>query len=225
MAEKAEKTRPQDVTLAAFLESAAAAKPVPGGGGIAALSGALAASMLEMALNFTVGREKFAAVDAQAREVLARVSARRKRLLDLVEADGRAYDAVSAAMKMPKDTDAEKRARRDVMNAALRNALEPPLETARLIGEVAADAGAVGRICNPNLVGDAGVAAAMLPAAARAAALNVWANISAFDAAEAARISAEVTAIVAGVEKACGESYREIECRLRPNQEPDLTSA
>jgi formiminotetrahydrofolate cyclodeaminase len=60
----------KSVTTHEFLEKAAAKEPTPGGGGIAALSGALAASMLEMALNFTVGNRKYAAVDEKARALV-----------------------------------------------------------------------------------------------------------------------------------------------------------
>jgi methenyltetrahydrofolate cyclohydrolase len=225
LSEKHYRTVPRKTTLGEFLENAAAGQPVPGGGGVAALSGALAASMVEMALNFTIGKKKFAAVDARAREITAEVAVCRQRLLELVTADGDAYDAVAAAMRMPKDSQAEQQARRKALDAALVRAIEPPLEMTRVMERVAAVLGEVAKIGNPNLAGDVGVAATILPAAAKAAALNVWANFSALDSDAAGRIDAEVTGLVASIEGSCGEVYREIECRIRPSQGPDLTLA
>jgi len=225
LSEKRYRTIADRTTLAEFLDNAAAAQPVPGGGGVAALSGALATSMIEMALNFTTGRKKFAAVEGRAREIAVEIAACRRRLVELVTADGDAYDGVAAAMRMPKESDQEREVRRKALNAALATALEPPLEMVRVMARAAAFVSETARIANPNLAGDVGVAATILPAAARAAALNVWANFSALDAAAGARIGAEVAGLVASIERSCGEAYREIECQIRPSQGPDLTLA
>jgi formiminotetrahydrofolate cyclodeaminase len=217
------RTRPRETTLAEFLDNAAAAQPTPGGGGVAALSGALASSMVEMALNFTAGRKKFAAVDARARSIAQEMALCRNRLLDLVAADGEAYQAVAAATRMPKETDAEKLARRKALDLALAGALEPPLEMTRVMSRVAAALPEVAAIANPNLAGDVAVAAQLLPAAARAAALNVWANIHVLGGDAAARTEAEVDGIIAGIEQASSRAYKEVECRIRPGKSQGAT--
>ena len=224
MTEEAFSRPPGARTVAEFLETAAAATPVPGGGGIAALCAALAASMAEMSLNFTVGRKKYAAVDARAREILAVMTDCRKRLLDLVAADGLAYDKVAAAMKMPRETDDDRRRRAEAMGLAQRAALEPPLEMMRAMNVAGALLAETAKICNPNLLGDAGVAAAILPGAARAASLNVRANIAAFDGETRARISSEVIAILAEIDSACKTAYWEVDGKLCSSLGPDPTS-
>jgi formiminotetrahydrofolate cyclodeaminase len=80
------------------------------------------------------------------------------------------------------------------------------------------------KTCNPNLIGDAGVAAAILPGAAHAASLNVRANIAALDAEARAAISSEVTATVAEIDSACRSAYSEVDARLCPSLGPDPTS-
>ena len=72
-----------EVTARQFLERAAARTPTPGGGGIAALAGALASSMAEMALNFTVGAKKYALVEDKACELLAKVTSVRVRAIKM----------------------------------------------------------------------------------------------------------------------------------------------
>lgn len=199
-----------------FLERAGAAVPVPGGGGIAALAGAAAVSMLEMTLNFTVGKPKFAAVEQEARRLLAEVSAARIRLTALVDEDAAQYAKVSAAMKLPGKAPGEKEARKAAMNQAMREAIEPPLEMLGLLAKTAGIAGEILSICNPNLASDAGVAASIIPGAARAAALNVWMNVPALESAEARRVVSEVNVMLASLEQSCGAVSREVELRLCP---------
>ncbi len=208
------------VTTAEFLERAASRKPTPGGGGIAALVGAAAASMAEMALNFTAGNKRFAAVDQQAREHLSLVTSQRRRLQELVAADARGYGAVAAALKMPRDNAQQKSARKSAMNAAMREALEPPLEMVRSMAQIGRIIEEIAEYANPNLIGDVGVAAALLPGAARAAVLNVWANVSALDALERAAVVKEVTETLDGLDRACSRVASKIEDELCPKEEP-----
>ena len=168
MTDESAKRLPHDYTVEEFLSIAAAAKPVPGGGGISALAGALAVSMAEMALNFTIGKKKFKDVDERGRELVGKMSQRREALLGLVEADAKGYRLVSAALKMPRESEDDKRERREALNASMRKALEAPLETIRVIRSVATLLPEIVKIGNPNLIGDTGVAAALLPGAAKA---------------------------------------------------------
>jgi formiminotetrahydrofolate cyclodeaminase len=211
------------LTLRAFLDLAAAAVPVPGGGGIAALAGAAAASMLEMTLNFTAGRKKFASVDAEARRLLAEVSRSRGRLLELVAEDADAYGAVAAAMKMPAGDPAEARRREAALQSAMQSAARPPLEMVSVISSLAAAAPRILEIGNPNLAGDTAVAAALLPGASRAAALNVWANIAALGPRQD-QTSREVLDALARIESDCSRVTRKVEDALCPRKTKDPTS-
>jgi len=215
----------EKLTVGGFIERAASSAPVPGGGGIAALAGAAAASMLEMTLNLTVGRPKFAAVEGEARGLLEEVTKLRRRLTDLVGADAAGYAEVARALKMPRETEDEKAARKKALSDAMRAALEPPLEMVRTIGRLAELAGDVLRVGNPNLAGDAGVAAVILPGAARAAAFNVWANVGALGERESAATVESVRETIARTEAACRAVADQVEGGLCPKARQDRTSA
>src|SRR5687768_1658541 len=166
-------------SVASFVASVASSNPTPGGGSVVAHVGALAAALGQMVAGLTVGRKKYAAVETEMRELGVRASSLGSRLARLVEADARAYGAVSEAYKMPKDPDDAATARRRAIERALIGAAEIPLETARLCSEVAEVAAAVAARGNTNAVSDAGVAALLADAACRGAAYNVRINVAA----------------------------------------------
>jgi formiminotetrahydrofolate cyclodeaminase len=166
-----------DGLLKTYLEDAAARKPAPGGGSVSALAGALAAAMSEMSANFTAGNKKFAAVDAEVRSLLGGLQSCRETLLELVDRDVVAYGAVDSAYSMPRGTDAERMARRDAIQAALRGAMQAPLEVMRQCARVVDLADRLADVGNPNLITDVGVSAILAEAACAAARLNVEVNL------------------------------------------------
>ena len=90
-----------NATLADYLSDAASDKPAPGGGSVSALAGALAASMGEMASNFTVGKRKFQDVEEEVTQCREQLEIARRKLLALVDADVEAYGALSQAYGLP----------------------------------------------------------------------------------------------------------------------------
>src|SRR4051812_34025545 len=96
------------MTVQEFIKKMASASPTPGGGSGSALAGAMAAAMVEMACNLTVGREKFRDVEEEMQTVLARVKELRVEMMTAVDEDTRSYNKVSEAYKMPRDTDNQK---------------------------------------------------------------------------------------------------------------------
>jgi len=161
-----------------YTDMLASGAPAPGGGSAAALVGALGAALNSMVANFTVGRERFAAVDADVRQLLARSEDLRAVLERLTQADTEAYGRVAAAQKMPRDTGEQKAARTAAVQAALKAAAEVPREAVRAawgVLEVAAELVEKG---NPNLITDVGVAAKFGVAALECAALNVEINLA-----------------------------------------------
>jgi formiminotetrahydrofolate cyclodeaminase len=159
-----------------FAAQLASAEPVPGGGAAGALVGALAAGLAAMVCQFTVGRRRFEAVEPEMRALLARADQIRGEMIDLVEADARAYAAVLAAQELPKETTAQGEARDRQMQEALAAAIRVPLRSAVLAADVLALCEPVAERGNPRLVSDAGVAALLAEAALHASALNVRAN-------------------------------------------------
>jgi len=144
---------------------------------VAAVVGALGASMASMACNFTVGRKKYRDVEGDVSRILNAAEEARKRLLELAGLDSEAYSEVSAAYGLPRETEEEKGVRAQAIQAALKTAMEAPLETMRLCG------GLLGRLLelaekgNRNLISDVGVSAILLEAALKAALLNVEINL------------------------------------------------
>lgn len=170
-----------DEPLRAYLDDAASGKPAPGGGSVSACVGALGAALVAMVCNLSVGREKFAAVDAELRRLLVRAETLRARLQELLQEDTVAYSGVIAAYRLPKETDEERAARHAAIQDGLRCAAAVPLETARVALEVCRLALTAAEKGNPQAVTDAGIAALLGEAAVVGAALNVRINLGAIE--------------------------------------------
>jgi glutamate formiminotransferase/formiminotetrahydrofolate cyclodeaminase len=160
-----------------FLSSVASSEPVPGGGSVAALGGSLAAALGEMVAGLTEGRKKYESVDGRVRELHARLTGARGALQALVREDAEAYRRVVAAVKMPKESGAEKSARAEAIEQATRSAAEAPLRTARVAAEVMGCLETLAGIGNPNARSDAAVGAQLACAALKGAQYNVLINL------------------------------------------------
>ena len=184
------------LTVQDFIEQLASASPTPGGGSASALAGAMAAAMVEMAANLTVGREKFRDVEEEMRVVLARAGELRELMLNAVDEDTDAFDEVSAAYKMPKDSDTEKAARTEAIQAALKGATEVPLRVAKAAMETYQLGQVAIQKANPNVASDARVAMLLAEAARDGARANVDINLGMIkDEAFLARMRDELEAI------------------------------
>ena len=171
--------RDAEPTVSGFVGAVGSPSPTPGGGSVAAHAGALAAALARMVAGLTAGRKKYAAVDAEMRDIVERAGAAAARLGRLVTLDAESYAAVSAAYRLPSETPVEQEQRGAAITAALIAASEVPLETARACAEVAEMAERVALAGNVNAVSDAGVAALLADAACRGAAYNVRINVAA----------------------------------------------
>jgi formiminotetrahydrofolate cyclodeaminase len=160
-----------------FLDELASNAPAPGGGSVAAVSGALGAALVSMVCNLTLGKKAYADVQDEITELLSESEALRQELTGLLEEDVKAYTGYSIAAKMPRGTEEEKAERQVVMQAALKVATDVPLTIAEAAVKVmdlcmpAAEKG------NKWAVSDAGVAVLMAEASLRSAALNVLINL------------------------------------------------
>jgi glutamate formiminotransferase/formiminotetrahydrofolate cyclodeaminase len=170
----------------AFLARLAEGTATPGGGSAAAYAGAMAAALVGMVARLTVGKKKFAGVEPRMRAVAAEADGLRERLQQAVASDSEAFDAVMAARRMPKATEAEKRSREAALEAAMRHAGEVPLGVARDAAAALGLAAEVAESGNPSAASDAGSAGALARAALTAAAMNVKVNAEGLKDAEAA---------------------------------------
>ena len=156
----------------------ASAAPVPGGGGGSALVGALGTALGNMVGSLTVGKPKFADVEADMVELKRKSDALQRRLLDLVAEDAKSFEPLSVAYGLPKNTEEEKAHKAKVMEGCLREACSVPLaimeaccEAIDLHEEFAAKG-------TPIAISDVGVGVKFCQAALQGASLNVFINTS-----------------------------------------------
>jgi len=167
-----------DQPLRHFMDKLASRSPEPGGGSVAALTGALGAALVSMVANLTLGKEKYKDVQPQIEALLKESEELRGDLQDLIQKDTEAYGALSEVYKMPKNTDAEKAARTVKMQEALKKACQVPFEIGLKALDVAKLAQRAADIGNVGAVSDAGVAVLLAQACAQSAALNVKINVN-----------------------------------------------
>lgn len=198
-----------------FLDALASKSPTPGGGGGAALAGALAAALASMVCNLTVGKEKYAGVQDDILDLLAKSEDLRRRLTELVETDEAAYGVLSAAYKLPKDTGEQKQARTAAIQEALISATATPMEIARACVQVLSLCGPIAEKGNVSAVSDAGVAALLAEAGLRSAALNVLINLAAIkDKRFVARTRRELNGLLRGKGKLKDQIVRDVIAKL-----------
>lgn len=185
-------------TITEFTKELASDSPAPGGGSVAALTGALAAALSAMVGRLTVGKEKYKDGWAVMEKVQNEADALSVTLLSLMEEDTDAFNAYMAAMKLPKDTDEAKAARKAAMQDAAKKSTSVPLRTmercleAAKLGDLAAKNG------NPNALSDAGSAVLLAKAGGRAAMYNVLINLPGITDAEfAAQCKSRSEAVMA----------------------------
>ena len=161
-----------------FCDLVASSEPAPGGGSVAALEGALGASLAAMVARMTQGRKKYAEYAEYAAEVEKKGEVLRQRLIDVMDRDTEAFNAVSAAFTLPKDTDEQKAARSAAIQEGLKGCTKTPLEMMELCDEGLGLVSSLLNGFNDTCASDLGVAALSLKAGLQGAWLNVRINIA-----------------------------------------------
>ncbi|HEX8914034.1 MAG TPA: cyclodeaminase/cyclohydrolase family protein [Humisphaera sp.] len=176
-------------TIAQFLDATAARQPTPGGGAVTALTGALAAAIGEMVLNYSVGRKGLEAFEGELRPARDELTQLRQQLLQAMSDDQAAYAELTAARKLP-DATPDKAAK---VKAALAASIKAPQQMAAAAVGMLEVADRVLNFVNPYLLSDLAVCADLAMATARCAIYNVRVNLpSVKDPAEQHAIQASV---------------------------------
>lgn len=159
-----------------FVDVLGSKAPVPGGGGASALVGAVGTALGNMVGALTVGKKKYADVEEEMKELMAKATTLQDELLHLIERDAEVFEPLSKAYGMPRETEEEKAEKARVMEIVLKDACSVPMEIMEkcceaidLIVEFAAKGSALA-------ISDAGVGAAFCKAALEGASLNVYIN-------------------------------------------------
>ena len=205
-----------NLSCEAFLEDLAGSAPAPGGGGAAALVGAAGAALGNMVGSLTIGKKKYAAVEADILILNRRAAALRKRLEGLVQADADAFTPLAAAYKLPKETPEQQAHKAAVLEAALEEACAVPLEIMSACCEGIALAAEYAEKGSVMAVSDAGCAALFCKAALQAAGLNVSINTRLMaDKAHAAALNAQADAMLAEFVPQADQIYEKLTHSLR----------
>jgi methenyltetrahydrofolate cyclohydrolase len=205
----------KDTAVEPFLDALASQAATPGGGSAAAIIGAMGAALVSMVCNLTIGKKKYAEVEGEMKDVLAKSEALRLKLTGMIEDDVTAFDAVMAAYGMAKESDADKAAREKAIQAALKQATEVPLRCCHAAREVIDLAAIASEKGNLNVISDAGVAVLAAYAALRSAALNVFTNARMItDKIFAEAKLKELHALLEGAESATEKAYGVVKDKL-----------
>lgn len=206
---KIQEIEAQTLAPDAFLDAVASGEPTPGGGSVAALAGALAASLTGMVARTTIGKKKYAEVEGTMQATAAEADGLRSDLAQNIDKDSAAFASVMDAYRLDKADPARPAA----IQAAMLHAAEVPLDTARLTVEALKRLKVVVEQGNVNAAIDAAAGAHMAQAAIGAAALNVRINLQSLEdeattnaiREELASLQAQGDALVAEILALAGE--------------------
>lgn len=159
-----------------FLEELSSSAPVPGGGGASAAAGAYAAALGLMVGNLTTGKKKYADVEEEICESMKKLEQLRDKLTRLVDEDAKAFEPLSKAYGMPKETEEQKKLKEQVMETALREACRVPLEIMEVSIEVMELLQVLEEKGSRLAVSDAGVGILFAKTSLEGASLNVFIN-------------------------------------------------
>ncbi|MBR4588747.1 MAG: cyclodeaminase/cyclohydrolase family protein [Lachnospiraceae bacterium] len=166
----------EDMTIRQYVEELSSKKPVPGGGGVSALTAALAAGLSRMVCSLTMGKKKYAANERIILETATMLASITNDLYDCMYYDAEAFEPLSRAYSMPKDTDEQINEKMKVMEECLARASDPPMSICILICRMVPLIETVMEKGSTLAVSDAGCSAALAEAAFKAASLNVLIN-------------------------------------------------
>jgi formiminotetrahydrofolate cyclodeaminase len=204
-------------SIQTFLDNLASEHPTPGGGGAAAVSGAIGAALVSMVANLTIGKKNYEAVSADLEAVNAKAETLRAELICAIEEDVVAFKSVMCAYGLPRATDEEKAKRTASIQAALKDATLAPLRAVKACFEVIRLSAIVAEKGNLNVISDAGVAALSANAGLRSAALNVFINAKAIkDRDFAEKQIAEVNALLAQAAETTEAVYQTVRTKIGP---------
>ncbi len=166
-----------ELTIKEFLEKIASEFPTPGGGSVAALSAALAASLTEMVANLTIGKQGYDDVEDEMKAVAQDALRLKSKFVSAIDKDSNAYNDVITAIKLPGDTEAEKRHREEMIQSGLKQATLVPMAVAEDAIRVMELAGKAVTKGNKNTITDGAVGVMMAKTAVLSALYNVKINL------------------------------------------------
>lgn len=163
-------------TTIEFLNKLASGEPVPGGGGASAAVGAFAAALGSMVSNLTIGKKKYADVEAEVTTLKEQLQTLQEELIHLVDKDAEAFLPLAEAYRLPKNTEEEQAYKAQVMEEALYGASALPIQMMETILKVLRVLEKLSGKGSRLAISDVGAGALFAQAALEGASLNVYIN-------------------------------------------------
>jgi len=169
-------TEIKNQSIQTFLDELASKSATPGGGSAAALMGAQAAALVSMVCHLTIGKPKFAEVEAEMQDVLKKAESLRSKLTDLIQSDIDVFNQLMSKYALPKEAEEEKAIRSAAIQEVLKDATDVPMQCVYACVEVIQLSKVAAEKGNPSAVSDAGAAVMAAYSALKSSALNVYIN-------------------------------------------------
>lgn len=202
-------------TCIEFVNVLASKSAVPGGGGAAALVGAIGMALGSMVCNLTIGKKKYAEYEESVKEILVKAREIEKKLLSMIDKDAKNFLPLSKAYGLPNSTEEEKKIKEDIMENALKVACEVPIDIVRVCFDAIKLHEDLVDKCSKLAISDVGVGVQCLRAAILSGKLNVVININSIkDMEYVETIRKEVNSVVEEGVKICDEVYAKVEKAL-----------
>lgn len=205
----------KDKSVEQFLDQLASKQPTPGGGSAAAVMGAQAAALVAMVCNLTIGKAKYAEVEADMQALLQQAEQLRTTLVGMIKADVDVFDKLMACYGLPKASDEEKAERSRQIQWVLREATDVPLQCAKACAEAVALCRVAAEKGSLAVISDAGVAVMAAYAGVKSAALNVYINAGSLKDRDFAETKlAELERLMAGMDGEVAAIYQVVRGKL-----------
>ena len=205
----------KDQSIQFFLDELASKSATPGGGSVSALMGAQSAALTSMVCNLTIGKPKYAEVEAEMQALLQKSEALREKLTGLIKSDVEVFNRLMTAYGLPKETDEEKAVRTEVIQAVLKAATQVPLDCARACAEAIDLSRCAANIGSIGVISDAGAAVMAGYSGLKSAALNVYINTGSLkDRSFAESKLLELETILKNSEGVIEETYQLVKSKL-----------
>ena len=159
-----------------FVTALASSAPVPGGGGASAFVGAIGVALGNMVANLTIGKKKYADVEAELIILREKAHTLQRELFDLIEEDAKVFEPLAAAYSLPKETEEEIAYKEQVMEEALKAAVKPPMDIMEKVCEAIMLHKEFAEKGSALAISDVGVGVTFCKSALEGASLNVFIN-------------------------------------------------
>lgn len=201
-----------DKTCTEFVEALSTKAAVPGGGGAAALNGAIGAALGSMVCNLTIGKKKYAEHEDQVKSILEKTKEIEKDLVKMIDDDAKCFLPLAKAYGMPSETEEDKRIKQETLETALKNACEVPIQIVKAAYEGIKLHEELLEIGSRLAISDVGVGVQSLRGALVGGQLNVLININSIkDSEYVEKVRNETEPLVESGIKIADEVYKRVE--------------